>query len=202
MSRGVNRLGWGSPGNSGTLTPANSVELFRQWVPAGAFVEDAANDQNFTRGGFGVLGSGTRENYWVYPFPDKFWSGGNPQYIYFDTVPPKNWTSEKLKFIVHFYQTDEVTPPGQVTWYIDAIAKQDNDALGSGTKQRAQVTYSLTTTDDTRKWITAQTNEITLSGATDADNVLLQLTRFQENTSSEESGEAYLIGLHILWSNA
>jgi hypothetical protein len=188
-------------GVSGAITPETLTQYQPQWIPAGAFVEDSANDQDFTRQGFGSIGSGTRENYWVYPFPENAWSGGSRQYIYFDTVPPPNWTSEKLKFIIHFFQTDEVTQPGNIKWNVSVRGKQDGDLLGNGSKQLATVTYAIVGTVDSQKWITAETNEITLSGITASDNILIEVSRDFLPQVDEESGEAFFIGLHVLWSN-
>ena len=175
--------GW--PDNSDDNVSANQQP---QWIPAGAWEPlstntiSAAAPLEFTTGDDAAI------TCLQYNF-------GTSDSWFFVTAPPVNWTGSKVKFIAHYIVDDEIGTPGTVIWQLGADRYTNNFDLDTISFSTVNLTDTLPDANIPKYRITAESSELTVTGATATEAIQLRLKRGTDT----ESDPVYFVGLKLLF---
>ena len=179
-----------NPGANEQLQIAASgvPSLEPQWIGAGAFAKRSGDAMLFASLQF--TSAPNDDVYDIWPFPDT-----GSQKIYFTVMPPKNWTSTRVKFTPHFIIDNPISLPGTIRF---TLALDDrSDALSIPTaKTSANSDKIFSGTTQPAYYIGPTSPEIIIAGATDSRALIMELTR-DTAVANNESQEANFLGFYL-----
>lgn len=185
--------GWPAASGGGGLVPGDLPQYMPQWIPAGAWEPDPANTQNaLVKKPFGTSPGGTYAIYPTINFPQI--SQDAAQYWYFTTAPVLNWSTNQVKFRVHFIVDQTISPPGAYRFTLNARRLTDL-AAPSGAKTGVNLDYTLGDAIIPRYRITSLSGALTITSAVSNEALLLELTR--GTATNDESDSAYVVGMEL-----
>lgn len=176
--------------------PGSLPEYLPQWIPAGAWTSDPANSQNaLVALPYGVSPGGTYSIFTCIDFPQI--SQDAAQYWYYTTAPPLGWSSNRLKFKIHFIVEDSISLPGSYRFTL-GVRRQNDVSAVSGAKTTGNIEYTCSDSLIPRYRLTDISQEINLASAVAGEAVHCELTRGVA-TANDESDPAYVVGMELHW---